>query len=168
VNEAHQLGCTDVIVPYLPKTLFTTREACAGLGRELNAYGARLRDQGIRLHYHNHGHELAMLEGATAFEHLLDAAAPENLLAQVDVYWVKVGGGDPAAYLRRLGARVTLVHLKDELELGSGPVDFPSVFRALDGIGSVKWQVVEVEKYSHPSMKSVADSLATLKSWGRA
>ncbi len=168
IGDALLLGSTNVIVPIFPRALLATAAACAALGEELAVIGRRLAAHGIRLHYHNHDFELAKIEGRTVFERILDAAAPAHLLCESDLYWVKVGGDDPASFLRRLGQRIRLVHLKDEKELGTGPVDFPSVFAAMDSVGGYEWQVIEVEKYNHDPLESARLSLETLKSWGRA
>lgn len=168
IADALLLGSQDVIVPWFPKALLATSAACAALGEELAAHGRRLAAHGIRLHYHNHDFELAKIEGRTVFERILDAAPPAHLLCQADVYWVKIGGDDPASFIRRQGRRIRLVHLKDEKELGTGPVDFPSVFAAIDSIGGVDWQVIEVEKYNHDPLESARLSLEQLKKWGRA
>ena len=78
------------------------------------------------------------------------------------------GGKPPAAFIREQGRRIQLVHLKDEKELGTGPVDFPAVFAALDQVQAVEWLVIEVEKYSHTPIESVARSFNQLRAWGRA
>lgn len=168
ISDALLLGSKNVIVPWFPKALLATPAACAALGEELAAHGRRLAAHGIQLHYHNHDFELAKVEGRTVFERILDAAPPSHLLCQADVYWVKVGGDDPASFIRRQGRRIRLVHLKDEKELGTGPVDFSSVFAAIDSIGGVDWQVIEVEKYNHDPLESARLSLEQLKKWGRA
>jgi sugar phosphate isomerase/epimerase len=168
ILEARQFGCADIILPWYPKELLSTVAACEALGRELDGIGSRLVAHGMRLHYHNHGFELARLEGQTILEWILGAAAPRNLLSEPDVFWLKDGGVDPAAYLRRLGSRARLIHLKDAQEIGTGPVDFPSVFKALDEIGCVEWQVLEVEWYNHEPRESVRRSLARLREYGRA
>ncbi len=168
VVEARRFGCRHLICPWMPREIFTNAAAAAELGRELAGIGARLRGYGLQLHYHNHDGEIAVHDGQTLFEHLLAAAAPACLGAEVDVYWVKFAGQDPAQFLRRLGARCRLVHLKDKEELGTGPVDFPAVFAAIDSIGAVEWQVIEVEHYNHDPLESVRLSLAQLKKWGRA
>lgn len=166
--EAHLFGTTHVICPYYDRSLFRTPNAAATIGRELDAIGAALRGHGLQLHYHNHDFELARLDGRPGFDWLLDAAAPRNLACQPDVYWLHVGGKDPAAFIREQGRRIRLLHLKDEKEIGLGPVDFPSVFAAVQSIGALEWYVVEVEKYSHEPLESVRRSFEQLKTWGIA
>ncbi len=166
--DAKRLGCRDIICPWMPKELFSDAASAAELGREFDSLGARLRGYGLNLHYHNHDGELASDHGQTGFEHMLDAAAPAHLGAEVDVYWVKFAGQDPAKLLRRLGNRCRLIHLKDQEEIGTGPVNFPAVFDAIDSVGAAEWQVIEVEQYNHDPLESVRLSLEQLKKWGRA
>ncbi len=72
-----------------------TRAQCEALGEEFNQIGASLRAHGLRFSNHNHGHEIATVDGRTAFEWVLDAAEPRNLFAEVDVYWVQHAGKRP-------------------------------------------------------------------------
>jgi sugar phosphate isomerase/epimerase len=168
VEEALLFETRHVICPYFPRSLFHSAAACAAIGAELDAIGARLRGFGLQFHYHNHGFELATVEGRPGFDWLLDAAAPQNLLCQADVYWVQVGGKDPAAFIREQGRRIQLLHLKDEKEIGTGPVNFPEVFAAVQSIGALQWYVVEVEQYNAAPIDSVRQSLDQLKRWGIA
>lgn len=165
--EALLFGTRHVICPYYPRELFRSGAACAAIGEELNEIGARLRAHGLRFSYHNHDFELATVDGRRGFDWLLDAAEPRNVGCEADVYWVHVGGKDPAAFIREQGRRIELLHLKDEAELGGGPVDFSAVFDAAETIGAVEWYVVEVEKYHHTPLESVRLSLEQLRAWGR-
>jgi sugar phosphate isomerase/epimerase len=164
VDEALLFGTKHVICPYWPHEHYHSSAACTRIGEELGAIGATFRAHGLQFAFHNHAFEMKLVEGRRAFDWILDAAAPRDLACQADVYWVKVGGKDPAEFIREQGRRIRTVHLKDEKEIGTGPVDFGAVFAALDGIGAVEWYVIEVEQYSHAPMESVRRSLETLKS----
>ena len=168
VAEARYFECQHLICPWMPKEIFVNAAAASAIGEELEEIGLRLRAHGLQFHYHNHDGEIAVHDGQTIFEHLLAAAAPASLGAEVDVYWVKIAGQDPAQLLRRLGARCRLIHLKDQAEIGTGPVDFPAVFSVIDSIGAIECQVIEVEEYNHDPLESVRRSLVQLKKWGRA
>ncbi|HUG13195.1 MAG TPA: sugar phosphate isomerase/epimerase [Opitutaceae bacterium] len=163
--EAHALGSPHIICPFLPAALFNSAPACQALGEELNEIGARLRGLGFSFHYHNHAHEIAVVDGRLALDWLLDAAEPRNLGCQLDVYWSHVGGKPPADYIREQGRRIRLLHIKDEAELGSGPVEFPPIFKAAASVGAVEWHIVEVEKYNHDPLESARLSLETLRKW---
>ena len=168
VDEALLLGARHVICPYWPHEHYHSGAACVRIGEELGAIGATFRAHGIHFAMHNHAFEMAVVDGRRVFDWMLDAAAPRDLGCQADVYWVQVGGKNPAEFIREQGRRIRTVHLKDEKEIGGGPVDFPEVFAALEAIGAVEWHVVEVEQYSHAPLESVRRSFEQLKRWGKA
>jgi sugar phosphate isomerase/epimerase len=168
VEDARTVGTRDVICPWWQPEELASRAAVEKVGEELNAVGARLRAAGLRFSFHNHGSEFKLLEGRPAMEWLLAAAEPRNLLAEVDVYWVHFAGYSPARFIREQGSRVRILHLKDEKELGLGPVDFNEVFAAAESVGAVEWYVVEQEAYNHAPIDSVRLCIEQLKRWGKA
>jgi sugar phosphate isomerase/epimerase len=168
VAEAQLFGTRHVVVPWWPPEDFVSRAAVEKIAEELNEIGARLRASGLQLSYHNHAGEFKILEGRPVFEWLLGAAEPRNLAGELDVYWAHVAGYAPEKFLRDQGARLKLVHLKDEAELGGGPVDFSAVLSAVDCIGAAEWLIIEQEKYNHPPLESVRRCFDQLARWTRA
>lgn len=168
INDALLLGFRHVVCSWWPPAHFVSAAACEHIGEQLNLVGRALRAHGLRFGFHNHNSEFLIFEGRPAFDWILGAAEPRNLSAEVDVYWVNHAGYSPSKFIRDHGARVPLVHLKDEKELGGGPVDFAQVFAATDSVGAVEWFIVEQEAYSHAPMKSVALCLEQMRAWGRA
>ncbi len=167
VNEAMYFGTREVICPWWHPQQYLSASACQRVGEELGQIGAALRAFGIRLSFHNHASELKVVEGRTALDWILSAAAPRDLSAELDVYWAHVGGCAPEKFLRDHGTRVRLIHLKDEKELGLGPVDFTKVFAAAESVGAVEWYVVEQEQYNHAPLESVRRCYEQLKQWGK-
>ncbi|MFD7920007.1 sugar phosphate isomerase/epimerase family protein [Streptomyces sp. NPDC059740] len=124
----------------------------------LDAFAARLGEaaaaadtHGLRLGYHNHWFEWAILpDGTTAWDRFWSRAG-EHLAAEVDLYWVAAAGADPVAVLDHLAERTLSLHLKDgpaepwqpQTPLGTGRVDVDAALgHAPD---SVRWHVVEVD-----------------------
>ena len=69
------------------------------------------------------------------------------------------GGKSPVDYFNKYKNRFTLLHIKDNRELGqSGMVGFDAIFNNTDAAG-VKHLVVEVEQYSFTPEESVKKSL---------
>lgn len=165
--DAHGFGARDVTCPFVSPVLLGSADACRRLGEELGRIGAVLRAYGLRFSFHNHAHELALIDGRRALDWMLDAAAPQDLAWQADVFFLQTSGCNPSACLRAVGRRVPLVHLKDEYELGQGPVDFPALFETIDQLGAAEWLIVEQEKYHHSPMESVRLNLEQLRRWGR-
>lgn len=167
IAEARLLACRDVICPSWPREEFTDRAACERIGEQLDGIGAKLRAAGLRFSFHNHAAEMVLHEGRTVFDWMLGAAQPRNLHAQPDVYWVHVGGQNPARFLLTHGARCHLIHLKDQTELGRGPVNFAEVFAAAEAVGAVEWYVVEQEEYTRSPLESVRACFEQLRAWGK-
>ncbi len=168
IADAQLLRTRHLIVPHWPPAEFSSVAAVEKIAAELDTFGARIRAAGLQLSFHNHAGEFQLLEGRPVFDWLLAASQPRNLAAEVDVYWVHAAGYSPEKFLRDQGARVKLVHLKDETELGGGPVDFSRVFAAVESIGAAEWYVVEQEKYNHAPLESVRLCLEQLKRWSKA
>jgi len=168
IGEALSFGTRHVVVPFWAPEQFVTVAAVEKIGEELNAVGSKLRASGLQLSYHNHAGEFRLLEGRPVFDWLLGAAEPRHLSAEVDVYWVHVAGYSPEKFLRDQGARVKLIHLKDETELGSGPVDFRPILSTVESVGAAEWYIVEQERYNHSPLESVRRCFEQIKKWGKA
>jgi len=167
INDALLLGSRHVTCPSWPAVQFISAAACERIGERLAEIGKTLRTVGLTFSFHNHAAELKIIEGRSVFDWMLGAAAPRDLKAEPDVYWLHVGGCAPVKFLRDHGARCPLIHLKDEKELGLGPVNFSEVFAAIDEIGVAEWLIVEQESYNHAPLESVRLCFEQLKTWGR-
>jgi sugar phosphate isomerase/epimerase len=168
ISDALLLGTRHVTCSWWPPGHFVSASACERIGEQLGEVGESLRPFGIRFGFHNHASEFKMFGKRPAFDWILGAAEPRSLFAQLDVYWAHFAGYPPARFIRDHGARIPLLHLKDEKELGGGPVDFAKVFAASDSAGAVEWFIIEQEEYSHAPIKSVRLCFEQMKAWGRA
>src|SRR5262249_3252667 len=112
VEDCQTLGFTHMALPCLPRA---SRDASgyARLGLEAGEVAARLQEAGIRLSYHNHSFELERFGAENGLEILYRSSDPSLVRAQIDTYWIQYGGGNPAAWIRRLTGRLPSVHLKD-------------------------------------------------------
>lgn len=99
----------------------------------LNRLGARLREFGITLAYHNHDVELR--HGAREFHHMLTATDSDCVKFCLDAHWVFRGCGNSQVALfdalSHYAARVVELHLRQsekgtwtEAFSGSGDIDF--------------------------------------------
>lgn len=77
----------------------------------MNEAGALLKANGITLQYHPHGFEFRPYEDGTLFDALVDGVTEAQF--QMDVFWVRQGGADPVALLKKYPGRFTSLHLKD-------------------------------------------------------
>jgi sugar phosphate isomerase/epimerase len=117
-----------------------------------NAAGEKCRKAGLTLSYHNHSWEFRRAGDVLPIEVLYAETDPANVMACVDTYWVWDGGHDPAAFVKKHGGRIRILHCKDSYlqergrrsfaPVGSGALDFPAIFKALDR-SPCPWVVVE-------------------------
>lgn len=126
--------------------------------------------QGFTFTYHNHADELAELDGAIALDRVL--ARPSLIQFELDTYWIRKGGQDPAATIRRYAGRSPQIHLKDMdrtdnsfAEVGHGSLDIPGILKAVEANGA-RWLIVEQDTCKRPVLESARMSIETLKQAG--
>jgi len=132
------IGTRDLVVPWLPEQRRKTKEDWLAVAALLDKLGARCKEQGIRLSYHNHSFEFVKFGRAYALDLLYKNTAADHVYAEIDTYWVKHGGADPVAYIRKYAGRLRLLHIKDMAadeqrsfaEIGNGILDWPAIHRA--------------------------------------
>jgi sugar phosphate isomerase/epimerase len=163
LDEHAALGCSTVVVPVLPPKWFADRDAIKKGADALNRAHEQTRERGLRLGYHNHFWELPPVDERPALLHLFDAVDPE-IVAEVDVYWTRVGGVDPVALLGELGARAAFLHVKDGpaetpeqnmVAVGDGAIDVPGVIAAAPG---AQWHIVELDRCDTDMLAAVERS----------
>lgn len=156
--ENQTLGNTRLVIPWLHESRRGSAAAWVELARALNLIGARCKDHGFQLCYHNHAFEFQKFDGHTGFDLLFENSDPALVKAEVDAYWVKDAGYDPIAVISRLAGRVPLVHVKDMTadtphtyaEIGEGVMDYTAIVRACHA-AHVEGYVVEQDQCLRPS-----------------
>jgi sugar phosphate isomerase/epimerase len=169
------LGNHFITVPHLPEPQRNSAEAWLNIAARLNNIGAQCKRHGMQLCYHNHAFEFESYDGRYGLEILYGATGTDLLKAELDLYWVKRGGEDPAAYLRKMSGRCPLVHLKDMepgpeqffAEVGEGVIDFTDVYAQAEQVG-VQWYIVEQDRSRRDTLESVKISIDNLKACGIA
>lgn len=175
MDYCREIGSEFLICPWLPDEMRTDAQAYLRTAETLDRIGAECRRNGLAFCYHNHDFEFQRFDGKYGLDILYEATNPQDVQAQLDVYWVKRGGGDPAAYIRKYAGRCPLVHLKDMAddadrsfaEVGTGILDFDSIFTACQEAG-VRWYVVEQDVCKRPPLESVRISFENLRARGIA
>jgi sugar phosphate isomerase/epimerase len=143
---------------------------------ELAPIAERLAQEGMDFSYHNHNHELMRYGEKTWLAMLYEQAPPEMLKAEIDVYWIQAGGGDPAAWIRKCAGREPVLHLKDMAvgpdreqrmaEIGAGNMNWPAILQAAKE-GGAEWYLVEQDDcYGRDPFESLAISYRNLRAMG--
>ena len=174
LDDVAQLGCTDVILPHISPDYFANEAGVKTVADLLNEANKVGQANGLTIHYHNHDFEFQMLNGRPAIEHLIEQVDPA-VKFELDAYWIQVGGYDPAEFVRKMGNRSPLLHIKDGpadnresdmTALGTGAIDIPALIAA--GGEHTQWVLVELDRCTTDMMTAVRESYAYLTNNGLA
>jgi len=167
------LGTKRLILPWLPPEAFETADQIKRNCERLNEANAVLRASGASLLYHNHWQEFGRVDGRYGYQIMLDNLDP-SIGFEIDTYWAKTAGRDPADLVKELGARAPLLHIKDGpavkgepmVAVGDGVVDVRAIINAAES--SAEWLVVELDQCATDMMTAVEKSYRYLTSKGLA
>lgn len=138
----------------------------------LNELGAKAKQNGLKFLWHNHDKEFHEMEDGMPFDYLMKNTDPKSVNCEMDIYWIKKGGGNPLAMLKKYKGRFPILHVKDMAEgpeqdfmcPGSGIIDFVPIFK------EAKKQSIEhyiVERDNEPDgigcLQSSAEFLKNLR-----
>ncbi len=178
LGKAKGIGLSHLVVPYLEDKHRMDLDGYKATAEKLNAAAVEAKNAGIQLAYHNHAFEFEPKEGGkTGFDVFMEEFVPE-MLFELDVFWVQVGGHDPSEVLKKLKGRVSQAHLKDLKkglkvpnfgglepdafeELGDGSIPMEPIIAACESAGVVHCHV-EQDQSPHP-IASIRQSMAYLK-----
>lgn len=177
VREAKLLGVEYAGCAWIPHKDPFDEKTCREAAAVFNRAGEVLAKHGIKFFYHTHGYEFLPYCDGTLFDLLMAETNPEYVRIEMDVFWIVHPGQDPVKLLEKYGKRFELMHVKDmkrgtphgftgqsdvtnNVVLGEGIIDWPSVFRAAKKAG-VKWYFIEDE--SPASVEQIPLSLRYLE-----
>lgn len=160
VNAYHKvLGTDTLFVPWIPD------ERCpvdltgwVELGHTLDNLGLRCTEAGMRLLYHNHEHELTLINGKSILDWLLDTASLSHIGLELDLAWAIKAGADVVSLLQKYTGRCPRVHLRDltetdhgldEADVGNGILDWDTLLPHVRSAG-VECLVVEKDTATTP------------------
>ena len=92
-----------------------------------------------------------------------------DILFELDTYWIKTAGVDPAKIVKEMGKRSPVLHIKDGpamkgvpmTAVGKGVMDFPAIFAAAKG--NLEWSIVELDACATDMFEAVEASFCYLK-----
>ncbi len=113
ISDYKTIGCKYLVVPYLPAEDRETDEVFMKVVEEIKGFCQKATDAGFIMLYHNHDFEFEKIGEQYRLDYLYENIPATLLQTQLDLCWVKVGGENPAEYLRKYASRAPLVHFKD-------------------------------------------------------
>jgi sugar phosphate isomerase/epimerase len=172
--DAQTLEIDTVVCPFLPEDRRKDAAGYKATADLLDEVGLHLHQHGIVLAYHNHAFEFDRFDGQYGLDILFENTERHLVVAEIDVYWVKYAGVEPAEYINKLGDRVRLLHLKDMAPgaekrfaaVGTGVIDFKPILAAAEK-HNVRWGIVEQDRtFETPPLEAIKTSLDNLKKLG--
>ncbi|HEX73391.1 MAG TPA: sugar phosphate isomerase/epimerase [Candidatus Hydrogenedentes bacterium] len=169
IADLRTFGLHFAVVPWLGPPFCPDKAGWIAAAEAMDAAGARLREEGIRLCYHNHAHEFERIDGEYILDLIFNHTKPENLASQLDTCWAHVGGANPLTMMQKYCGRVPLLHIKDYtgtrdaegrvtfVEVGCGCMNWDPIFDAAASCG-VEWLIVEQDESQGDSLESAAIS----------
>jgi sugar phosphate isomerase/epimerase len=170
------VGATYVVVSNIPRKGDLNETETQAAAKDFNDWGQELRVHGLQFVYHPHGFEFGHTKTATLFDVLLQETTPDLVSFELDTFWFRQGGVDPARFIERYPNRFHLLHLKDiavgtsqdqsgaapdtsSVALGRGQLHWREILRAARNSG-VREYFIEDE--SPEAAKQVPESLRYL------
>lgn len=139
------------------------------------------KDHGLTFGLHNHWWEFRnKVGGKFVYEILLEELDPE-IFFEIDTYWVKVAGHNPAEIVKKFGKRVKLMHIKDGpaefndrllldnpdamTPVGKGVQNFPDIFQSASS--ACDWLVIEMDQTAIEVFEAIQQSVDYLRPYVR-
>lgn len=172
LRMADAYGCKRMVWHGWPEDQrYKTKEGIQELTGIYNEAGRFAKDNGLSFGIHNHWWEFHnKIEDRYAYQILLDDL-DADIFFELDTYWLKTAGHDPAKIVSDFGTRAPLLHIKDGpapynddlandqtpmTPAGKGTQDFPSIVKAADG--NTEWMIVEMDRTSIDVFNAIHES----------
>jgi sugar phosphate isomerase/epimerase len=177
VKLAEAFNCDRVIYPGWPQCeKYKNVEATKRTADRYNEAAAFLKRKGLMFGLHNHWWEVEKTDGIYPFYYLLEHL-DRDIFFEIDTYWAKTGGMNPAKVVRDFGKRAPLLHIKDgpavkgdmmynQVPAGEGSLDFPAIVKA--GGKNIEWMIVEFDEYDRDIFDGIKKSYTYLTKKGLA
>jgi sugar phosphate isomerase/epimerase len=157
------IGSRYIICPYAK---VETMEEIDHVVRVLNKAGDLAKEKNIKVGYHNHANEFVQIDGKYPLD-IIAEKTNDNVILELDVFWVAYAGLDPVEYIKKWNKKVELIHLKqidgsnNNVDMGDGILDMDKIKEAAE---FAKYFVLEHEEYDKPVWESIENDFALLNS----
>lgn len=165
-NEA--IGNKYIVVPFCG---CNTTEEFYDFAARLQVMGKKLAENGITLGFHNHAVELKYEEDG---KYGFDILVGDDLIYEPDVFWTDNAGIDTIEFLKRIGTRAPLIHLKDykikedksfkDVAFGVGDLACKEIVDTALEYNKPEWLIIEWEGFEDGNdLEAVKISIDNLK-----
>jgi sugar phosphate isomerase/epimerase len=113
LDKAKEIGLSHLVIPYLADRDRKKLDDYKRVAANANQAAAMAKKAEIQLAYHNHNFEFEPKEGGKTGYDVFVSDFSEDMMFEIDVFWVKAAGVDPVELIKKLKGRVSQLHLKD-------------------------------------------------------
>mgnify|MGYP002856193192 CR=1 FL=1 len=116
IKENTILGTQYIVFPYMDEASRpgVDPDQFKATVAKLGEVGAKVREAGFQLLYHNHDFEFVNLpDGSVGYYYIFDSNKRENLQYELDVCWANYAEYNPVAIMQRYSGNIPVIHLKD-------------------------------------------------------
>jgi sugar phosphate isomerase/epimerase len=176
IDDARAIGATFVVCPWIPhdERAPFTRDLALRAARVFNSFGRIAKLEGMRFAYHCHGYEFLSAPEGSLFDTIVQQTDSALVAFEIDLFWAKAGGADPARLVASLPGRVPLLHIKDmrkglalapasssapddaDVVAGTGQLDLPAILRAAR---ASRTEIFYIEDESARPWEQIAQSM---------
>lgn len=173
---ADQVGIKTVYCPAPPSDDFRAGKGdWHKLAADLGKVAAAFKAAGKGFGYHNHHWEFGKVDGKTPIEIILDASP--DMQWEMDLAWVVKAGEDPVAWMKKLGSRISAIHVKDIApagqnadedgwaDVGQGTLDWRALIADAKANTKAQYYVMEHDKPSD-AIRFARRSMDAVKQFG--
>jgi sugar phosphate isomerase/epimerase len=166
IEAAKVLKSEFLTIPWVDEPFRRNIEDYKKIAARLNEAGKLCAAAGLKLAYHNHDFEFQKYDGVTGYEILLKETDKSLVSFELDLYWVVRSGNDPLQLFKENEGRFKMWHVKDmdkvnpalNTEVGSGTIDFKTIFKQAKLSGMKHFFVEQENNYAGNSFKAIKTS----------
>jgi sugar phosphate isomerase/epimerase len=144
LEKAHSHGLSHLVIPFVHEENRQDLDGYKRLAHNCNVAAQKAKSAGIQLSYHNHCFEFKPYQGGKTGYDVFIEEFSDDMMFEVDVFWVKVGGVDPVDMMKRLEGRVSQLHLKD-LKRGSKMPEYDTSNVSKDAFKELGNGIIDME-----------------------
>lgn len=123
------IGCDNLIVPACD---WSTPEKANEVINQFNFAYKKLKENGIRLGYHNHSREFLPDSNGLVFEDML--IKETQLELEVDTWWLFNTGIEVIPFLEKFKERIKVIHLKDGFQSAPDCKNYDRIYENVKGV----------------------------------
>jgi sugar phosphate isomerase/epimerase len=170
-EDAATVGQKAIFCGYFEPDERKTLDDYKSIAEIMNRCGEKANEYGLIFGHHNHDFEFFPIDGKVPMDILFNETDSDKVRFELDLYWTKKAGVDTFSLFDRYPGRFPFWHVKDMTndeeqffaEVGSGSIDFRSIFDKAEQAGMQHFYVEQDECRDRTALESIRMSYDYLR-----